>query len=167
MRRIAFGVAVASLTLATGCSGNGGSTATAPSPTGQTGQTTSPAASTAPVSTAPASTAPASTASVGSASGTPNVLTGTVGSKDNPDAFVISLADSSGKPVTTLPAGRYQVRVNDLSKIHNFHLKGAAVDDTTTVPEVTETTFDVALQPGQYTFICDPHPRMVGTFTVT
>ena len=153
MRRLGFGVAVASLTLATGCSGNGAdSTAAAPSPTGQTTQATSPAASTAPA---------------GSAGGAASVLTGTVGSKDNPDAFVISLADSSGKAVTTLPAGKYQIRVNDLSKIHNFHLKGGAVDDSTTVPEVTETTFDVALQPGQYTFICDPHPRMVGTFTVT
>lgn len=95
------------------------------------------------------------------------MLSGTVGSKDKPDAFVITLTDSSGKPVVTLPAGKYTIDVQDLSKIHNFHLIGGAVDQTTSVPEVTSKAFEVTLTAGSYTFKCDPHSRMTGTFTVT
>ena len=57
--------------------------------------------------------------------------------------------------------------MHDLSAMHNFHLLGGAVDEKTAVPEVTDTTFDVTLTPGEYTFKCDPHAKMTGTFTVT
>ena len=77
------------------------------------------------------------------------------------------LSDDSGQPVTTLPAGAYHIQVSDLSAMHNFHLKGGAVDETTTVPEVIDATFDVTLEPGDYTFVCDAHAqRMVGQFSV-
>lgn len=95
------------------------------------------------------------------------VLTGTVGEPEDPEAFTITLTDSSGEPVTTLPAGEYQVEVTDLASIHNFHLTGPGVDETTTVPSTGEVTWTVTLEPGSYTFICDPHPDMVGDVKVT
>lgn len=95
------------------------------------------------------------------------VLTGTVGDSEDPEAFTIALTDSSGKAVTTLPAGEYDVQVTDLATIHNFHLTGPGVDETTTVPETGEVTWTVTLEPGSYTFICDPHPDMVGEVKVT
>ena len=42
------------------------------------------------------------------------------------------------------------------------------MDESTAVDEVTETTFEVTLEAGEYTFVCDPHAsQMVGTFTVS
>lgn len=146
MRHLASACALTSLALIAGCGSDSAPSTAASSPAGQSTVTT----------TGP----PAGSAAT-------SVLTGTVGSADDPDAFVITLTDSSGSPVTTLSAGTYSIQVQDLSEIHNFHLTGGAVDETTTVPEVTDTTFDVTLTPGAYTFVCDPHPRMVGTFTVT
>ena len=94
-------------------------------------------------------------------------LIATVGEEDDPDAFTITLTDESGNDVTELPAGDYVVEVIDYSEMHNFHLTGGSVDETTTVDEVTEVTWEVTLEAGEYTFICDPHPQnMVGTFTV-
>ncbi len=111
----------------------------------------------------PAASAPASDAPAGEA----QVLTGTVGTQDDPDAFEITLTDSAGEEVTELPAGDYAIVVNDLSEIHNFHLEGGDVDETTTVPETGQTTWDVTLSAGDYTAICDPHPGMRLEFTVT
>jgi plastocyanin len=144
MRRFALGLALASLTLAAACGSDTPETTAAPSETAQT------------------------ELSASLKGGQATVLTGTVGTVEDPDAFVITLTDDSGQPVTTLPAGAYQIQVSDLSAIHNFHLKGGTVDETTTVPEITDTTFDVALEPGDYTFVCDPHvQKMVGQFSVT
>ena len=146
MRKLTLGLALASLALATACGGE------------------APESTAAPTDSAPTepSAAPSSPGS-----DQPVVLTGAVGTADDPDAFVITLTDDSGQPVTTLPAGQYQIQVKDLSAVHNFHLKGGAVDETTTVPEVTETTLDVTLEPGDYTFVCDPHAtKMVGQFSV-
>ena len=95
------------------------------------------------------------------------VLTGVVGEPDNPDAFTITLTDGSGEPVETLPAGQYEIRIADLSEIHNFHLEGEGVDESTTVPETGEVVWEVTLEPGDYTYVCDPHPSMVGAFSVT
>ncbi len=96
------------------------------------------------------------------------VLTGVVGQEDEPDAFTITLADQSGSEVTTLPAGTYTVQVSDLSEIHNFRLTGPGVEEATSVEETGDVTWTVALQAGEYTFLCDPHPgQMVGGFTVT
>jgi plastocyanin len=156
MRKLAAACALATLALAAGCGSDddGGDTASAP--------TTSAAAAS---STAASSSAAASSSS-GDASATTE-LTGTVGTAENPNAFVISLTDSSGQPVDTLPAGNYTIAVHDLSAMHNFHLLGGEVDEKTAVPEVTDTTFDVTLTAGEYTFKCDPHANMTGTFTVT
>ena len=138
MRPLALATPVALLLLLTACGGS----------------TNSPASG--------SSTAPAGGSSSGGADG--SVLTGTVGEGD---AFTITLTDSSGAPVTSLKAGSYTVKVKDASKIHDFHLTGPGVEEKTTVPETTEVTWKVTLQAGTYTFKCDPHPKMVGTFTVT
>lgn len=153
MRRT-VGLALASLTLVSACGGDSDEPAASPS------SASAPASSAAAPSTA-------SSGSASSGSGTANRLTGAVGTTDDPDAFEIALVDGSGQPVTSLPAGQYQIQISDLSKIHNFHLSGGTVDESTTVPEVTEATFDVTLEPGDYTFECDPHPSMTGEFSVT
>lgn len=150
MTKLALAVVLAAVTAVSGCGSNSdGATVAAPA-----------------TAAAPSGAAPAPSTATGSQSGGA-VLSGTVGTKDDADAFVITLTDAAGKPVTTLPAGDYQIKITDLSKIHNFHLKGGGVDETTTVPAVVDTTWNVTLATGEYTFICDPHPDMVGTFTVT
>jgi hypothetical protein len=96
-------------------------------------------------------------------------LTAMVGNEEEPDAFEITLLDEDGQPVTELSAGEYNIEVTDPTSIHNFHLSGGdgAVDEKTTAPEKTETVWVVDLQPGDYRFLCDPHPSMNGSFTVT
>ena len=39
--------------------------------------------------------------------------------------------------------------------------------ESTTVEEVVDTTFEVTLEAGEYEYVCDPHPPMTGSFTVT
>jgi hypothetical protein len=107
------------------------------------------------------------TSAAGEPAGDVQVLLGQVGTEEDPDAFELFLTDESGEPVETLPAGSYSIRVVDLSEIHNFHLEGEGVDESTTVPETGETTWDVTLEPGDYTAICDPHPNMRAELTVT
>ena len=53
--------------------------------------------------------------------------------------------------------------------MHNFHLLGPGVDEEITdVPFVGEKSVTVTLEPGTYTYQCDPHAaQMNGTFTVT
>jgi plastocyanin len=109
---------------------------------------------------------PSESASSGT-SGESTVLLGRVGSEEDPDAFQISLTDESGTKVTDLPAGDYTIKVTDQSSMHNFHLIGGSVDESTTVPDKEDTTFEVTLEPGDYTFKCDPHPPMTGSFTVS
>jgi plastocyanin len=102
-----------------------------------------------------------------SAAGAP-VLKGTVGSEKSHDAFEISLVDDKGNPVTTLPAGKYNVEVTDWSPVHNFHLNGGngAVEEKTGVTGTGEITWVITFEPGEYRFMCDPHPSMNGRFTV-
>lgn len=80
--------------------------------------------------------------------------------------FTITLQDAAGAPVSQLPAGDYEIEVEDESDIHNFHLKGPGVDVSTGIGFVGSETFKVTVQNGSYTFYCDPHPTsMRGTFT--
>lgn len=91
-----------------------------------------------------------------------------VGTEDSPDAFEISLVDENGETVTELPAGKYNIEVNDPTSIHNFHLDGGdgAVDEKTGVTGPAETVWVVTFEPGDYRYRCDPHPSMNGQFTV-
>jgi hypothetical protein len=87
-----------------------------------------------------------------------STLNGSVG-----PGFDISLSGTDG-----LTAGDYTIVVEDLSPSHNFHLTGPGdVDVSTSVGDEGEESFDVTLEPGEYTFVCDPHAsQMRGTFTV-
>jgi CHRD domain/Copper binding proteins, plastocyanin/azurin family len=94
---------------------------------------------------------------------TPPVLTGTVG-----PGFTISLLGPDGQPVTTLVEGTYSINVSDRAAVHDFHLFGPGVNQSTGVGDVMDTTWTVTLQPGGYAFVCDPHvgAAMRGTFSV-
>jgi plastocyanin len=95
---------------------------------------------------------------------TPTRLIAEVGQND---AFTISLRTASGGSVDNVPAGTYEIEVNDHSGMHNFHLTGPGVDRRTTEAFVGRETWTVTLQDGRYTFVCDPHPtQMRGSFTV-
>ncbi len=85
-------------------------------------------------------------------------LNGSVG-----PGFDISLDGTDG-----LTAGDYTIAVNDQSSAHNFHLTGpGGVDVATDVSAEGEESFDVTLEAGEYTFVCDPHAsQMKGSFTV-
>ena len=90
-------------------------------------------------------------------------LTGEVG-----PGFSIEV-NKAGKDVKTLRAGKYRIKVEDKSSIHNFHLIGPGVNKKTAVSFTGETTWTVTLRPGKYTYQCDPHAAsgMKGTFRVT
>jgi hypothetical protein len=111
-----------------------------------------PAAAPAP----PAEPAPAEPAPTGG---------GTLNATVLPD-FTISLTQD-GNPVTELAAGTYTIQVDDEADIHNFHLTGSGVDESTDVAGTGQTTWEVTFEPGEYTFVCDPHAgSMNGSFTV-
>jgi len=94
----------------------------------------------------------------------PNALVGTVGKND---AFTISLTDDAGTAIRNLAAGSYKLTVHDDSGIHNFHITGSGVDDKTDIQKVGVQTFTINVKPGTYTFVCDIHPSMKGSFTVS
>jgi len=76
--------------------------------------------------------------------------------------FDISMTGTDG-----LVPGTYTFSVDDLSDIHNFHLTGPGVDVSTDVSGSGSQEFTVELEPGEYTFVCDPHRgTMNGSFTV-
>jgi plastocyanin len=90
-------------------------------------------------------------------------LIGTVGTADEPEAFEIALTTQDRQPVETVAAGSYTVVVDDYAQSHNFHLSGAGVDAVTDVGGTGKKTFQVTFQPGEYRYLCDPHPSMRGS----
>ena len=82
--------------------------------------------------------------------------------------FEISVTTPSGDAPETLTPGSWELQVDDKSSAHNFHLTGPGdVDVSTEVGEEGAETFQVELQPGTYSFVCDPHASsMNGTFEV-
>jgi plastocyanin len=131
-----------------------------------------PPAEPAPVEPAPAEPAPAEPAPVEPAPAEPapaepapaeggGTLAGTVG-----PGFTIVLTQD-GSPVSQLAAGTYTIEVDDQAGSHNFHLSGPGVDEATDVGETGMATWEVTLEAGEYTFVCDPHAsQMKGSFTV-
>ena len=82
--------------------------------------------------------------------------------------FEISLADANGEEVSTVAAGTYTVEVDDQSDIHNFHLTGTSVDESTEVSGTGTDTWELTLEEGTYSFVCDPHAgSMSGSFEVS
>jgi len=91
-------------------------------------------------------------------------LTGSVGQGGS---FIISLTGPDGTPVKNLDPGTYTLVVHDFSDIHDFHLFGpGSVDVSTDIGTIEDKTFTVTLVAGTYTYVCDAHPSMKGTFTV-
>jgi plastocyanin len=94
--------------------------------------------------------------------------TGTLKGETGP-GFTIEVSQN-GSDAETVKAGTYTLEVEDKSDMHNFHLIGPGVDEEVTdVPFVGEKSVTVTLEPGTYTYQCDPHAAngMKGTFTVT
>jgi plastocyanin len=82
--------------------------------------------------------------------------------------FKIEMKNSANRPLTTVKAGTYRIKIEDKASAHSFHLTGPGVNKSTTVPGVGETIWTVTLKPGKYTFFCDPHASMMrGSFRVT
>lgn len=81
--------------------------------------------------------------------------------------FTITLK-RSGKPVTTLKAGRYTFVVRDPSQFHNFRLRGPGTNRMITGVGYRGTkTVTLTLRKGRYTYHCDPHAlSMRGSFRV-
>jgi hypothetical protein len=101
----------------------------------------------------PASAHPAATATQ---------LSGSVG-----PGFSIALRDSNGVKVTRLDPGAYTITIDDLSDLHNFHLRGpGGVNEATSVDGTGKTTWDVTFVDGVYTYNCDAHPNLKGSFRV-
>ena len=83
--------------------------------------------------------------------------------------FTIEVTQN-GEDAETVKAGTYTLDVEDKSDMHNFHLIGPGVDEEVTdVGFVGDKSVTVTLEPGTYTYQCDPHAAngMKGTFTVT
>lgn len=81
--------------------------------------------------------------------------------------FRIEMVNRAGQTLKRVKAGTYRVKIEDKASIHNFHLVGPGVNKSTSVGGITETTWTVRLKPGKYTFSCDAHAQMRGTFRVT
>lgn len=80
--------------------------------------------------------------------------------------FSISLTRNGAK-VTHLDPGTYTITVTDQADVHNFHLFGPGVNETTTVDGTGTSTWTVTFTDGTYNYICDAHPTtMKGAFTV-
>ncbi len=76
----------------------------------------------------------------------------------------------AGKDVKTLKAGKYSLKVEDKATNHDFHLIGPGLNRViTSVPFKGAKTVTVTLEPGRYTYRCDPHAAtgMKGSFKVT
>ena len=81
--------------------------------------------------------------------------------------FEISLVTADGAPASSVSPGSYELVVEDLSGIHNFRLTGPGVDVSTSVGGEGTERFQVELEPGSYSFVCDPHAgSMNGTLEV-
>jgi hypothetical protein len=89
--------------------------------------------------------------------GEAGAVTGTVG-----PGFDISMSGTGG-----LEPGPVTITVTDNASAHNWHLTGPGVDVQTDVAGEGEETFEVTLEAGEYTYVCDPHASsMKGSFTV-
>ena len=81
--------------------------------------------------------------------------------------YKIEFVNRADAKVKTVKAGTKRIKIEDKSPIHNFHLKGPGVNESTSVGFVGERIWTVKLKPGKYTYWCDPHSSMMhGSFKV-
>jgi hypothetical protein len=100
-------------------------------------------------------------ASIGAAPTATKKLTGSVGPSET-----IVLKKGSSR-VSTIPRGRYTIRISDRSSEHNFRLRGPVSKMITSISWTGTKTVTLNLKPGRYTYVCDPHARdMIGSFRV-
>lgn len=78
----------------------------------------------------------------------------------------ISLKTTSGARVKQLTAGRYSIRVKDLTKADNFHLVAPGANRRTAVKSRSAGTWNVTLRAGSGTYRSDAHKRLHGSFRV-
>jgi plastocyanin len=81
--------------------------------------------------------------------------------------FKIEMKSAANQALKTVKAGTYRIKIEDRASTHNFRLAGPGVNKATSVSGVVETTWIVRLKPGTYTYACDAHPQMHGSFRVT
>jgi len=91
----------------------------------------------------------------------PRKLVAQVGPK-----YSISLKTASGARVKQLTAGRYSIRVKDLTKADNFHLVAPGANRRTAVKSRSAATWNVTLRAGSGTYRSDAHKRLHGSFHV-
>jgi plastocyanin len=92
----------------------------------------------------------------------PKKLVAQVGPKQT-----ISLKTASGARVKQLKAGRYSIKVKDLTKADNFHLVAPGANRRTAVKSRGAVTWNVTLRAGSGTYRSDAHRRLHGSFRVT
>jgi hypothetical protein len=95
----------------------------------------------------------------------PQPLFATVGTPTSGNNFVIALKDSTGSLVTHVDPGTYTITVHDYATVHNFHLFGPGVNQATSVDNAEDATWVVRFTDGKYTYMCDIHTTLKGTFT--
>jgi hypothetical protein len=95
----------------------------------------------------------------------PQPLVATVGTPTSGNNFVIALKDASGAAVTHVDPGTYTINVHDYATVHNIHLFGPGVNQSTAIETAEAATWTVTFTDGKYTFMCDSHPTLKGTFT--
>ena len=103
--------------------------------------------------------------SVGAHAAAANELVATVGTPTSGNNFVIAVKDSTGALVNHLDPGTYTITVHDYATVHNFHLFGPGVNQATSVENAENATWVVNITDGKYTYMCDIHPTLKGTFT--
>ena len=86
------------------------------------------------------------------------------------DTTIVETGQAMAFATSQFPTRAYRLAFDRAAKqsplAESANLVGS-VDEKTSVPDVVDTTFDVTLTAGDYTFQCDPHPPMKGSFTVT
>ena len=81
-------------------------------------------------------------------------------------ARTISLRTASGARVKRLTAGTYSLRVKDLARSDNFHLRAGAINKRTGVKFRGSVTWKVRFSVGAGTYRSDAHKRLRGSFVV-
>lgn len=81
------------------------------------------------------------------------------------DVSIVAKANEWDRTTLTVPAGRVTFYAdNEDTVLHNFHVKNA---DTIWMPASHAASGAMDLKAGTYEFVCDVHPDMKGTLTVT